>query len=129
MGNHVLATTTNSDENDETRKPGAITEVSFRKLMIYRHNIPRWLSQSRMLGAHVECINVRGKVLGEPVDIPGVGSYVSFFDTEGNRGYDSTDSLRLCNPYQCRRLVKYIRFRKVIFEFFSAIILRFIEHV
>jgi hypothetical protein len=73
MGNHVLATTTNSDENDETRKPGAITEVSFRKLMIYRHNIPQWLSQSRMLGAHVECINVRGKVLGEPVDIPGVG--------------------------------------------------------
>jgi len=26
-----------------------------------------------------------GKVLGEPVDIPGVGSYVSFIDTEGNR--------------------------------------------
>jgi hypothetical protein len=26
-----------------------------------------------------------GKVLGEPWDIPGVGSYVSFFDTEGNR--------------------------------------------
>ena len=26
-----------------------------------------------------------GKVLGEPVDIPGVGLYVSFFDTEGNR--------------------------------------------
>jgi predicted enzyme related to lactoylglutathione lyase len=26
-----------------------------------------------------------GEVLGEPMDIPGVGSYVSFFDTEGNR--------------------------------------------
>jgi predicted enzyme related to lactoylglutathione lyase len=26
-----------------------------------------------------------GKVLGEPMDIPGVGLYVSFFDTEGNR--------------------------------------------
>jgi predicted enzyme related to lactoylglutathione lyase len=26
-----------------------------------------------------------GKVLGEPMDIPGVGRYVSFFDTEGNR--------------------------------------------
>jgi hypothetical protein len=26
-----------------------------------------------------------GKVLGEPSDIPGVGLYVSFFDTEGNR--------------------------------------------
>jgi hypothetical protein len=26
-----------------------------------------------------------GKVLGEPMAIPGVGSYVSFIDTEGNR--------------------------------------------
>jgi hypothetical protein len=26
-----------------------------------------------------------GKVLGEPMDIPGVGLYVSFIDTEGNR--------------------------------------------
>lgn len=26
-----------------------------------------------------------GKVLGEPWNIPGVGFYVSFFDTEGNR--------------------------------------------
>jgi predicted enzyme related to lactoylglutathione lyase len=24
-----------------------------------------------------------GKVLGEPLEIPGVGRYVSFFDTEG----------------------------------------------
>jgi predicted enzyme related to lactoylglutathione lyase len=26
-----------------------------------------------------------GKVLGEPWDIPGVGLYVAFIDTEGNR--------------------------------------------
>ena len=26
-----------------------------------------------------------GKVLGEPMEIPGVGWYVSFLDTEGNR--------------------------------------------
>jgi uncharacterized protein len=26
-----------------------------------------------------------GKVLGEPMEIPGVGQYVSFMDTEGNR--------------------------------------------
>ncbi|HYG51470.1 MAG TPA: hypothetical protein VD905_11235 [Flavobacteriales bacterium] len=26
-----------------------------------------------------------GKVLGEPVEIPGIGQYVSFLDTEGNR--------------------------------------------
>ncbi len=26
-----------------------------------------------------------GKLLGEPMDIPGVGKYISFTDTEGNR--------------------------------------------
>jgi predicted enzyme related to lactoylglutathione lyase len=26
-----------------------------------------------------------GNVLGEPLNIPGIGLYVSFFDTEGNR--------------------------------------------
>ena len=26
-----------------------------------------------------------GEVLGEPVDIPGIGAYVAFTDTEGNR--------------------------------------------
>ena len=26
-----------------------------------------------------------GKVLGEPMEIPGVGQYISFLDTEGNR--------------------------------------------
>lgn len=26
-----------------------------------------------------------GKVLGKPMQIPGIGRYVSFFDTEGNR--------------------------------------------
>ena len=26
-----------------------------------------------------------GKVLGDPMDIPGIGRYVSFTDTEGNR--------------------------------------------
>ena len=26
-----------------------------------------------------------GKVLGEPISIPGIGLYVSFLDTEGNR--------------------------------------------
>jgi predicted enzyme related to lactoylglutathione lyase len=29
--------------------------------------------------------NAGGKLLGEPMDIPNVGKYVSFDDTEGNR--------------------------------------------
>jgi predicted enzyme related to lactoylglutathione lyase len=30
-------------------------------------------------------VRAGGKVLGQPMDIPGVGRYVSFKDTEGNR--------------------------------------------
>ena len=26
-----------------------------------------------------------GKILGEPMDIPGIGKYIAFRDTEGNR--------------------------------------------
>ncbi len=26
-----------------------------------------------------------GKIIGEPMEIPGIGTYVSFYDTEGNR--------------------------------------------
>ena len=29
--------------------------------------------------------DAHGKVLGEPMEIPGIGKYVSFMDTEGNR--------------------------------------------
>jgi predicted enzyme related to lactoylglutathione lyase len=29
--------------------------------------------------------NAGGRVLGDPMPIPGIGQYVSFFDTEGNR--------------------------------------------
>ena len=53
MGNYVMATTTDTDENGMIKKPGAI--------------------------------NGGGKVLGEPMEIPGIGIYVSFIDTEGNR--------------------------------------------
>ena len=32
-----------------------------------------------------EVTKAGGKVIGEPVEIPTIGQYVSFFDTEGNR--------------------------------------------
>lgn len=36
--------------------------------------------------AHMEKVkNAGGKVEGEPMDIPGIGKFVMFLDTEGNR--------------------------------------------
>ena len=85
MGNYVLATTTETDENGP-KKPGAINGGFFPQK-------PDWPAQYPSIVIAVEDIkeSVRkvtdagGKVLGAPMEIPGVGQYVSFTDTEGNR--------------------------------------------
>ncbi len=86
MGNYVLATTTETDENGPKR-PGAINGGFFPKK-------PDWPAQYPSIVIAVDDIresvkrvtSAGGKVLGEPMEIPGVGKYVSFIDTEGNRG-------------------------------------------
>ena len=85
MGNYVLATTTESDEKGP-RKPGAINGGFYEKK-------PDWPMQYTAVVIAVDDIkasiknvmNSGGKVLGFPMEIPGVGMYVSFTDTEGNR--------------------------------------------
>jgi predicted enzyme related to lactoylglutathione lyase len=85
MGNYVLATTIETDENGP-RKPGAINGGFYPKK-------PDWPAQHPSIVIAVDdikesirsVIDAGGKVLGEPMEIPGVGQYVSFTDTEGNR--------------------------------------------
>jgi hypothetical protein len=47
-----------------------------------RRSSSRWMTVD---SAMKRVVQAGGKVLGEPLEIPGVGRYVSFFDTEGNR--------------------------------------------
>jgi uncharacterized protein len=85
MGNYVFATTTDSDENGP-KKPGAINGGFFQKTDDKPAQYPSVVIAVDDIKEHM--MNVEksgGKVLGEPMDIPGVGLYVSFFDTEGNR--------------------------------------------
>jgi uncharacterized protein len=85
MGDYVLATTTDSDENGP-KKPGAINGGFFQKTDDKPAQYPSVVIAVEDIKEHM--MNVEksgGKVLGEPLDIPGVGLYVSFFDTEGNR--------------------------------------------
>jgi len=85
MGNYVLATTTETDEKGP-KKPGAINGGFFPRN-------PDWPTQSPSLVIAVDDVEesikkvtaAGGTVLGEPMEIPGVGQYVSFADTEGNR--------------------------------------------
>jgi predicted enzyme related to lactoylglutathione lyase len=85
MGNYVLAMTTESDASGP-RKPGAINggfypkeperPAQYPSVVIAVADIRQAMNKVKAAG---------GKVVGEPMEIPGVGQYVSFFDTEGNR--------------------------------------------
>lgn len=85
MGHYVLAMTTESTPMGP-KKPGAINGGFFKKN-------PEWPMQHPSVVISVNDIrqamtkvgSAGGAVLGEPMDIPGVGQYVSITDSEGNR--------------------------------------------
>ena len=86
MGNYIVATTTDSDENGRPKKPGAINGGFFQKTDDKPAQYPSVVIAVDDIKEHIKSVEkAGGKVLGETVDIPGVGSYVSFLDTEGNR--------------------------------------------
>ena len=86
MNNYVLATTAESDASGHPKKPGAINGGFYAKMpdrpMLYPSvviavgDVKRSMEKIKAAG---------GQVLGDPMEIPGVGKYVSFVDTEGNR--------------------------------------------
>jgi uncharacterized protein len=86
MGNYITATTTETDENRMIKTPGAINGGFFLRK-------PDWPTQYPSVVISVDDIKIAmkqvndagGKALGEPMEIPGIGQYVSFIDTEGNR--------------------------------------------
>lgn len=85
MGNYVLATTTDSDERGP-KKPGAINGGFFQKTDDKPAQYPSVVIAVDNIKEHMMKVEKSGgKVLGEPSDISGIGLYVSFFDTEGNR--------------------------------------------
>jgi uncharacterized protein len=86
MGNYVVATTTDSDENGMPKKAGAINGGFFQKTDDKPAQYPSVVIAVDKIKEHMTNVEKSGgKVLGEPMNIPGIGLYVSFFDTEGNR--------------------------------------------
>jgi uncharacterized protein len=85
MGNYVIATTTDSDENGP-KTPGAINGGFFTKTKDMPAQYPSVVIAVDDIKASMKkATEAGGKVLGEPMEIPGIGQYVSFLDTEGNR--------------------------------------------
>ena len=86
MGNYVLASTTETDSNGRPAKPGAINGGFFQKTADMPMQYPSVVIAVEDIAEHMKKVQSGGgKVLGDPMDIPGVGKYVSFVDTEGNR--------------------------------------------
>jgi len=85
MGDYVVVTTTESDKNGP-KKPGAINGGFYPKKEDWPAQNPSVVIAVDDIKASMNKVaEAGGKVLGEPMEIPGVGQYVSFFDTEGNR--------------------------------------------
>ncbi len=84
MGKYVLATTTESDEKGP-KKPGAINGGFFARESGSPAQHPSMvIAVENIKGSMKKVVEAGGKVVGEPMDIPGIGKYVSFTDTEGN---------------------------------------------
>ena len=90
MGNYVVVTTTELGENLFPKEPGRVNGGFFTKTKDNQYpSVVIAVDDIKKAMKRVE--EAGGKVLGgshapgEPDDIPGVGLYVSFVDTEGNR--------------------------------------------
>jgi predicted enzyme related to lactoylglutathione lyase len=85
MGEYVLVSTTEVDENMMIKKPGAINGGFFQKTKDTPQH-PSIVIQVDDINESIKKVEKSGgKILGEPMEIPNIGWYVSFLDTEGNR--------------------------------------------
>ena len=85
MGNYVLVTTSEQDVKPGA-PAGAINGGFFQKKADWPAQYPAVvIGVGNILESMAKIVLAGGDVLGEPMEIPGVGLYVSFFDTEGNR--------------------------------------------
>jgi predicted enzyme related to lactoylglutathione lyase len=86
MGNYVTVATTDIDEKGRPKTPGAINGGFYLKSPDMPNPVPSVvIAVEDIKESSKNVTSAGGKVLGEPTDIPGVGLYVSFIDTEGNR--------------------------------------------
>lgn len=86
MGNYVTAATAETDENRMVKTPGTINGGFFPKKTGDSAQYPSVvISVDDIKEAMEKVTTAGGKVLGEPIEIPGIGMYVSFTDSEGNR--------------------------------------------
>jgi uncharacterized protein len=87
MSEYIVVTTTDSDEKTGRPKtPGTINGGFYKTDNIKNDQHPSVVISVDNIKEYMKkIIDAGGKILSGPDDIPNVGKYVSFKDTEGNR--------------------------------------------
>ncbi|HEX7150935.1 MAG TPA: VOC family protein [Thermoanaerobaculia bacterium] len=86
MGNYVVAMTTETGPDQIPTKPGAINGGFYERPSDPAGQHPSVVIAVTDIHAAIRKITAAGgTVFGEPMEIPGIGQYASFADTEGNR--------------------------------------------
>jgi uncharacterized protein len=86
MGHYVTVSTTETDENNMVKTPGAINGGLYPRNEEMGAVYPSLvISVDDIAESSKLIIESGGKLLGDPADIPGIGKWASFEDTEGNR--------------------------------------------
>lgn len=84
MGNYVVVSTAETDEKGRPKQ--GINGGFYDRTEDPVSHAPSIVIGVENIQEHMKKVTAAGgKIIGEPMDIPGVGAYVSFFDTEGNR--------------------------------------------
>ena len=86
MMDYTLVQTTETNKKGKVKAPGAINGGFYPRKADWPAQYPAVvIAVPNIRGAMKRIVKQGGKVLGEPILIPGYGKYVSFMDTEGNR--------------------------------------------
>jgi hypothetical protein len=86
MDKYVVATTTATGNDHRPKEPGAINGGFYAKKADWPAQYPSVvIAVDDIRDAAKKVRQAGGNILGEPMEIPGIGEYVSFTDTEGNR--------------------------------------------
>lgn len=84
MGNYVTVQTSETDERGFPKRPGMINGGFYDKTE--EAPVPSLVIAVDDIKEHVKKVQAAGgKILSDVMPIPGVGDFVTFLDTEGNR--------------------------------------------
>jgi len=86
MGHYVVAQTAETDENRMVKTPGTINGGFYPLSASAASTEPSVVISVDDIDTAMKDVEAAGgELLGEPQDIPGIGKWVSFKDSEGNR--------------------------------------------